>query len=187
MRLAQRQVPMDRDLVLLITPQEESKPFLEAVRLTKGGHVLAASYLPQFFSAPEHREFIFLIDCSGSMRGSSIRLAKEAVAEALRQLTAGDAFDIVVFGSTVGSLLGAPRPADPLWLTKGQEAVAAVEANLGGTELLQALEFVLRRPTDTAEAALSSLSPTVILSMKPRSLTVSAKAVDPTRGFLWWA
>ncbi|MFN3413011.1 MAG: VIT domain-containing protein [Thermoanaerobaculum sp.] len=143
--LAESAVAMDRDLVLLVTLQKEGEPFVLVSPSPQGGCVVAATFFPQFSSTLEDRAFTFLVDCSGSMVGSSFELAKEGLAEALGQLTANDTFDIVVFGSTVGSLLGGYRPADPMWLAKAREKVAQMKANLGGTELLQALRFVLDR------------------------------------------
>lgn len=143
-------VAMDRDLVLLVTPQKLWEPFTRVAKGADGDRFVAATFVPPVsdLAKKEPREFLFLVDCSGSMEGHSLEHAKQALLAALDELTEADTFDILVFGSTVGSLLGASRPADELWRAKAREAVRALEANLGGTELLPALEFLLNRPLD---------------------------------------
>ena len=47
-----------------------------------------------------HREVIFLMDCSGSMQGDSIHEAKRALEACLRGLEKGTLFNIYRFGSS---------------------------------------------------------------------------------------
>lgn len=144
------QVAMDRDVVLLIKPQKLGEPFVQVARTSSGSRVVAAHFVPDVPVAEGKREFFFLLDCSGSMEGSSIAQAKQAVKEALGALTEQDTFAIVVFGSTVAMLTEQPRPANSMWLTEAQAKLNFVDANLGGTELLQALDFALRWPPDAS-------------------------------------
>lgn len=148
--LGNSQVAMDRDVVLLIKPQKIGEPFVQVARTSSGRRVVTARFVPPVPAAKSNREFFFLLDCSGSMAGSSITQAKQAVKEALGALTEEDTFAIVVFGSTVQILTEQPRPANTVWLAEAQAKLSFVDAHLGGTELLQALDFVLRWPPDTS-------------------------------------
>merc|ERR1719316_2390599 len=82
------------------------------------------------------REFVFLLDRSGSMSGYQIKKAADALQLFLRSLPSKCCFDIVGFGSTWESLFGSSVTYDAESLKKASEHVQHVQANLGGTELL---------------------------------------------------
>jgi Ca-activated chloride channel family protein len=88
------------------------------------------------------REAVFIIDTSGSMEGTSIRQAKEALQMALDRLSPGDRFNVIEFNSVTRALFGAPMPVDTATLAKAKSFVAALRAR-GGTEMKPALEAAL--------------------------------------------
>ena len=53
------------------------------------------------------REFVFVIDCSGSMHGEPISKARKALLLALRSMPAGSAFNVLRFGSETRVVLDA--------------------------------------------------------------------------------
>jgi Ca-activated chloride channel family protein len=59
----------------------------------------------------------------------------------------GCRFNIVGFGSTVQPLFRQSRQYDQATLAEASAHVAAVQADLGGTEMLGALQFALQQPT----------------------------------------
>lgn len=144
--LAAREVPMDRDLVLLLTPRQAAAPLVQLERQPDGALVAAVTFLPAV-AGPRRlpRDITFLVDRSGSMHGSSIEEVRRALQLCLRSLQEGDRFDIVGFGSHFVSLFGASRPYDQASLDEAARHVAAMQADLGGTEILPALETVLAR------------------------------------------
>jgi Ca-activated chloride channel family protein len=91
------------------------------------------------------RDLVFVIDTSGSMHGTSLAQAKRALFTALEGLRPVDRFNIVQFSSTTSALFPASVEASASNLALATRYVAALAAN-GGTEMLPALEHVLRAP-----------------------------------------
>ena len=145
-RLAQRQAAMDRDLVIVIAADNLSAPHAVVERAEKGGAV-ALSFLPRFEPAAQTAEVIFVIDRSGSMSGPSIAEVRNALQLCLRSLTPGSRFNIVSFGSTYEALFTGSRAYDEASLGDAAAFVRTLEADMGGTEILPALQFVVQRPT----------------------------------------
>ena len=82
-----------------------------------------------------------LVDCSGSMSGASIhqaRLALEGLKEALRDT---DRVTLTLFGSDVRHVITAPHACTAaFWRRDWIPAVSAIDADMGGTEMLSALK-----------------------------------------------
>ncbi|CAK9092070.1 von Willebrand factor A domain-containing protein 5A (Breast cancer suppressor candidate 1) (BCSC-1) (Loss of heterozygosity 11 chromosomal region 2 gene A protein) [Durusdinium trenchii] len=92
------------------------------------------------------KEFVFLLDRSGSMQGAAISAARSALQLFLRSLPVGCRFDIIGFGSSWrrllvshGSVLASPR-------VQASQHVKSVQADMGGTELLRPLQHLNERP-----------------------------------------
>ena len=145
-RLAQRQAAMDRDLVIVLAADNLSAPHAVVERAEKGGAV-ALSSLPRFEPAAQTAEVIFVIDRSGSMGGPSIAEVRNALQLCLRSLTPGSRFNIVSFGSTYEALFTGSRAYDEASLGDAAAFVRTLEADMGGTEILPALQFVVQQPT----------------------------------------
>ncbi|MBB5208094.1 marine proteobacterial sortase target protein [Chiayiivirga flava] len=93
--------------------------------------------------APLPRELILVIDTSGSMSGSAIVQARDALAEALARLRPGDRFNLVQFNSTTEQLFMQPVPADAEHIRIASDWIAALQAD-GGTEMAPALRAALQ-------------------------------------------
>ena len=91
-------------------------------------------------------ELIFVVDRSGSMGGTSIEEVRNALQLCLRSMIAGCRFNIVGFGSTFQLLFPERQVYDERSLTAASTHVVNLQADLGGTELLPALQFVLDLP-----------------------------------------
>ena len=92
-------------------------------------------------------ELVFVLDCSGSMSGEPLRIAKQAAERALRRLGPDDTFQIVQF-STVASQLGAqPLPATEENLGRGLAYLASLESE-GGTMMIEGIKAALDFPHD---------------------------------------
>ena len=88
------------------------------------------------------REAIFVIDTSGSMSGTSIAQAKEALEFAIDGLSPGDRFNIVEFNSTARALYPDARPATREHRAEARGWVRGLRAQ-GGTEMALALNLAL--------------------------------------------
>ncbi len=144
-RLAQRTAAMDRDLVIVLAADGLSAPHAVVERGEQGGAVLL-SFLPRFEPAARAAEVIFVIDRSGSMGGDSIAEVRNALQLCLRSLTPGSRFNIVSFGSTYAPLFDGSRAYDEASLGDAAAFVRALDADMGGTEILPALQCVVQQP-----------------------------------------
>ena len=112
--------------------------------------VVMLNFLPDFqlYSKSESdtpKEFIFVLDRSGSMSGSNIKSAKEALLLFLKSLPETSYFDIISFGSSFQSFFGRSEKYTDVNLTKASKFVNTVEADMGGTEILKPLEHLYTR------------------------------------------
>ncbi|MCB9593028.1 MAG: VWA domain-containing protein [Sandaracinaceae bacterium] len=144
--LAQDDVALDRDVVILVEAADRSQPVAMVAREEDGTRVAMLTFLPDVQTSDAGHEVIFLLDCSGSMGGESIASAKKALALCVRALATGDRFDIVCFGSTHRSLWGTSRAFDDASLEEAARFIGTIDANLGGTEILAPLREILTRP-----------------------------------------
>ncbi|CAJ1084511.1 von Willebrand factor A domain-containing protein 5B1 [Xyrichtys novacula] len=93
-----------------------------------------------------HGEFIFLIDRSGSMSGVNINRVKDAMVVILKSLVPGCIFNIIGFGSTFKSLFTTSQNYEEEALTLACEYVRKIRADMGGTNILAPLNWILRQP-----------------------------------------
>jgi len=136
---------MDRDFVLLITPQEAHKPQVLVEHNEDGLVTAAVSIVPQLESSLGGNEVVFVVDRSGSMGGSSIEQVRAALLLCLRSLKEGDRFNIVGFGSGFVALFPESKPYSQSTLDEATKYVDDMGADMGGTEILPALKAVLER------------------------------------------
>lgn len=148
-RPGERLTAMDRDFVLVVKLEAPHAPRAVVERDPAGRLAALLSFVPKLDEKARGRrpcEAIFLVDRSGSMGGTSIAEARNALQLCLRSLPAGSRFNVVGFGSTYQSLFPESRLLDDASLQEASRHVAAMDADLGGTEILPALEAVLGAP-----------------------------------------
>ncbi|XP_037026786.1 von Willebrand factor A domain-containing protein 5A-like [Bradysia coprophila] len=138
---------MDRDFVLTIQPGEKHKPRMYSE--TNGNDNSTAvmiHLLPSFKLCDLKPELIFVLDRSGSMMGRSIALAREALLLILHSLPADCYFNIVGFGSTHTSVFPTSVKYDEENLKRAKAHARALDADMGGTEILAPLEEIFGQP-----------------------------------------
>ncbi|MGH0131975.1 UNVERIFIED_CONTAM: hypothetical protein FKN15_048064 [Acipenser sinensis] len=91
-------------------------------------------------------EFIFLIDRSGSMSGVNISRVKDAMVVILKSLTPACLFNIIGFGSTFKTLFPASQNYNEETLAVACEYIKKIRADMGGTNILSPLNWILRQP-----------------------------------------
>lgn len=80
------------------------------------------------------------------MNGDSIAQARQAISDILEQLRPEDYFNIIAFGSSHTSYFDCQVKADATNITRVRRLLRSLEANMGGTEMDQALQAVVRLP-----------------------------------------
>ena len=139
------------DLVILIKHKLPHAP----TALVEGGSseregimkapAVMINFFPEFDNVDAACEFIFLVDRSGSMSGGFINSARETLILFLKSLPEGCNFNIIGFGSRYEKLFSAVSvPYTQESLDKATRHAREMQANLGGTELLQPLEYIFR-------------------------------------------
>ena len=152
--LGQQDAALDRDFVLSIAADGLDSPHAmveeeDGVRDAERGihKAIGVAFAPKFETTTAPAELIFLVDRSGSMEGTSIQEVRNALQLCLRSMTPGCRFNIVGFGSRFESLFAeGSRPYEQSTLEIATKHVAEMNANLGGTEMLPALQDVLEKP-----------------------------------------
>ena len=127
---------MDRDVVLLVTPQE-ARP---QVLTWSQGVAVAAFELPVAPKAEGTTGLALklLVDCSGSMGGDSIASARRALLGVVEGLSQNDEVSFTRFGSS-SELVMKPQRCTPQALLQLVAYVETTDASLGGTEMEAAL------------------------------------------------
>lgn len=143
--LSQTQVALDRDVVVLVEAEGLGEPHAILERDTGGQSAAALVFRPSFDAAPAPADVVFVVDRSGSMDGSSMAEVRNALQLCLRSLVPGSRFDIVGFGDRIVSLFGESVAYDESSLARAAEHVEHLRADLGGTEVLPALQRVFDR------------------------------------------
>jgi Ca-activated chloride channel homolog len=97
------------------------------------------------------REYIFVLDVSGSMSGFPLDTAKSLMTHLLSGLRPQDRFNLVLFAGAARVLAPRSLPAQPPQL---QEALHLIDGQQGGggTELARALDTALALPRDEGTA-----------------------------------
>lgn len=137
---------MDRDFVIEWQPVVGTAP--RAIAFTEAranaSYVLLMVLPPAQAQLTETRprELIFVIDTSGSMGGSSIEQAREALLNGFSRLTAVDRFNVIEFNSSARALFAEPVLATSDNLSTAARAVAQLAAN-GGTNMEPAIRMAL--------------------------------------------
>jgi len=87
-------------------------------------------------------EMIFVIDCSGSMRGAPLRQSKDAIERALNHLEKDDTFQIIRFSNNASQLGDAPVPATSPNIHRAKQYLKDLNGS-GGTQMIEGLKAAL--------------------------------------------
>ncbi|KAL3888742.1 hypothetical protein ACJMK2_001102 [Sinanodonta woodiana] len=145
----------DHDLSVLVEYESCSIPQIvlekgnpHSVGLLKEDVLMVNFFLepPAQIPRTNQGEFIFIIDRSGSMGGEKIQSAKETLLLFLKSLPVNCYFNVIGFGSNFESLFqeGSQKYNEEN-LKKAEELQKQMDADMGGTEILQPLEHVFKQ------------------------------------------
>ena len=102
------------------------------------------SFMPEILDSYEdsEKEYLFVIDVSGSMMGEKLDETKRAVIECLKQLDVGDKFNIIPFESQFEAMNIKSIEYNEENMKKAIEYINKLKP-LGGTEILNPIKFAL--------------------------------------------
>lgn len=146
----QKEAFLDRDLIINLQSSEKNAAYAIAQE-DEDEYAVIATFNPSVNQFNQDnvqlersaRVVNILVDCSGSMQGDSINLAKKALLMALDQLGEQDFFSITRFGNRIDKLTHGIVQASKINLVQIRRKVRYMEADLGGTEIFSALNAVL--------------------------------------------
>ncbi|XP_023009321.3 von Willebrand factor A domain-containing protein 5A [Maylandia zebra] len=149
----------DRDVELLIYYKDAHQPtaVVEAGQASaEPGSLMAdpvvmVSLYPEFpqsvtSSVASCGEFVLLMDRSGSMSNSRISSARDTLLLLLKSLPMGCYFNIYSFGSRYEHIFPKSVEYSQQTMEEALNTVVQMEANLGGTEMLQPLKHIYSQP-----------------------------------------
>lgn len=145
---------LDRDFVLTIeSPHSQSS--CVAVPDADGTVVMASLRIPpQLETESQPISLKVVIDCSGSMGGTSIQQARKAALEILNQLRPTDKFNFTLFGSKFEHIFKGMVHASQMNIAAAWKRLDELDADMGGTEMETALESVFSLGDVEGQAAL---------------------------------
>ena len=88
--------------------------------------------------------FIFLIDQSGSMSGSAIKVASKALLLFLQSLPVGSYYQIIGFGSDYKTYDNVPKAYNQKNIEASIQIVEALKGNMGGTNIYDPLNYIYK-------------------------------------------
>ncbi len=152
--LVQGSVPADQDFILRWAPKFSSVPQLGVFHEeTESGQHQLLMLLPPTQNVDDNlvlpREFIVVLDKSGSMSGQAIRQAKSAVRRALIRLKKKDKFNLLAFDNTTTPLFQASQPVTDRTIASALDFIDTIEAG-GGTEMSSALTLAFGENSEKA-------------------------------------
>ena len=134
-----------RDFELVWTPEPSRQPqtaFFTEKKADKTYGLLMLMPPAAAAVKPLPREVIYIIDTSGSMEGTSIVQAREALQIAVERLQSGDSFNVIEFNSYAKALFDDAQPATQDNIGTAVRWVKNLRAQ-GGTEMALALNLAL--------------------------------------------
>ena len=143
--------PSNRDFILryrLAGDAVQAGLLVSAAPDARGDHYFLAMVQPPARPAPAAtppRDYVFIVDVSGSMHGFPIETAKHLFGRLLPTLRPIDTLNVLLFSGDNSILSPTPLPATPANLAKAAKFLSH-HNGVGGTELLPALRRALALP-----------------------------------------
>lgn len=132
--------------------------------------------------ARQNMEMVFVIDASGSMSGTPIEQAKDAVSAALDRLHEGDTFQIIRFSDNASQFGRTPVPATEQNLLRARQYLANFDGG-GGTRMIAGIRAALDFPHDPSRLRFVSFLTDGYIGNESEILGEVATRLDASRIF----
>ncbi|CAF4112423.1 unnamed protein product [Rotaria sp. Silwood2] len=149
-KFSQENIHLDRDILIDI---QLAKKHDNTILVSEPGAVMVTftpteEVFQQVRENDQANEFIFVVDCSGSMESDNkIGLTRKAVLLFLKSLPVNSYFNIIRFGSTFEAIFPEiTRINNKANVQRAENVISYMQADLGGTELLTALQWLKNHP-----------------------------------------
>ncbi len=135
---------LSKDFKLLIELKNELSSNAITSKTRDEKNIIYLSFMPEILDSYEdsEKEYLFIIDVSGSMMGEKLDETKRAVIECLKQLDLGDKFNIIPFESEFEAMNIKSIEYNEENMKKAVRYINKLEP-LGGTEILDPIKFAL--------------------------------------------
>lgn len=135
---------VSKDFKLNIELKNELTSGAVVSKTRDGKEMIYLSFMPEIMDAYEdsEKEYEFIVDVSGSMRGRKLDETKNAVIECLKQLDVGDKFNIIPFATEFEAMSINSIEFNEENLEKAITYINGLNAK-DGTEILNPLKFAL--------------------------------------------
>ncbi|MCA8962646.1 MAG: VWA domain-containing protein, partial [Planctomycetes bacterium] len=183
--LSESDTQPNRDFVLRIeVAGDDVRSGCVAHRDERGGYFALTIVPPKELTEidREPMEFVFVLDCSGSMDGEPLDLAKAAVARCLRRLEADDTFQIIRFSERASGLGQQPIAATRENIRRGLDYLERLESG-GGTHMIEGIRAALSFPVDPERRRLVSFLTDGFIGNETEILAEIARRCGDTRLF----
>ncbi|EKV11237.1 von Willebrand factor, type A [Penicillium digitatum] len=179
-----KSVVLEQDLVVLIKADGLDTPcaLLERHPTIPNQRALMATLVPKFSLRPASPEVVFVIDRSASMV-STIPTLRSALQVFLKSLPVGICFNICSFGHTHCFMWEKSQVYDALGLQYALDFVDTIDANMGGTEMKQAVIATVNNRLNSKDLDVLILTDGQIYDQDDLFDFVREKAADNTARF----
>jgi Ca-activated chloride channel family protein len=140
----------NKDFVLRYRVADTAVRAAACTSISEGGATVLITALPPRLtddSEPSPREFIFVIDRSGSMSGEPLLQARNALRSCLRSMGPQDAFNIQAFDDRIEWFSQSANPVVQAAVERADKWLERIDAR-GGTDILGAIDSVLMIDSD---------------------------------------
>lgn len=135
---------LSKDFKLNIELKNELSSNAITSKTRDGKDMIYLSFMPEILDSYEdsEKEYLFIIDVSGSMMGEKLKETKHAVIECLKQLDTGDKFNIIPFESDFEAMNIKSIEYNEENMEKAVKYINSLKP-VGGTEILDPIKFAL--------------------------------------------
>lgn len=129
-------------------------------------------------SINKNKEFVFLVDCNGSMKGNYIQKSSECLELLIKSLPSGSFFNIVKFGYSFEKLFAKTKLLANETMQEGIEFTKNIQSNLKSTNIYNALEDFVSCPNIHGQRQVFILSDGEVENAENVIELISKKAND---------